>query len=215
MKIPFACPACGASGLADEALIGRQVRCKACQHRFVIPDPVEQVEDAGYLLDQPIGAGTFSPNSTNDPVFVPSRGDEPSVYVAPRKPRSIKSSMAKKARRDGPEIAWGTWLIRIGLLVAVAIGAIALFAPRGPEIAGSTLVFLGTALFAIGFAAGAYGAFSEDFLYGFLYVVLPVYTAYYLVTRWEDLWKWSACSVLGVLCVSVGTAMLRSAGVAE
>jgi len=30
---------------------------------------------------------------------------------------------------------------------------------------------------------GAYGAFSEDVIYGILYVVIPLYTGYYIVTR--------------------------------
>ena len=36
-----------------------------------------------------------------------------------------------------------------------------------------------------------YGAFSEDVLDGLLYITIPLYTAYYLVTRWEDLWIWT------------------------
>ena len=50
----------------------------------------------------------------------------------------------------------------------------------------------------VGFGAGAYGAFREDVLYGFLYLAIPLYTAYYIVTRWDDLWTWFACSTLGV-----------------
>jgi hypothetical protein len=65
----------------------------------------------------------------------------------------------------------------------------------------------------LGYAAGAYGAFCEDFLYGFLYLVIPLYTAYYLVTRWEDLWRWFACSTTGVGLVLFGTQLLRWSGV--
>ncbi len=65
----------------------------------------------------------------------------------------------------------------------------------------------------VGFGAGAYGAFSEDFLYGVLYLVIPLYTAYYLVTRWDDLWVWFACSTAGVALVLLGTEMVRWAGV--
>jgi hypothetical protein len=168
----------------------------------------------GYLLDQPDRADPA--DVRGDAVFVSSRGDEPSVFTSPRKPKALRSGSGKrKSREDGPEIAWGTWLIRAGVVAVIVIGAITCFAPRGQEIAGSTLVFLGTAMFLIGFAAGAYGAFSEDFIYGVPYLFFPIYTAYYHVTRWEDLWKWSVCSVAGVGLVSSGTAMLRWAGVAE
>ena len=62
--------------------------------------------------------------------------------------------------------------------------------------------------------AGAYGAFSEDALYGLLYITIPLYTAYYLVTRWEDLWIWITCATVGVGLVLIGTEMVRWAGAA-
>jgi hypothetical protein len=214
MKIPFACPSCGQSGTVEEALVGRQVRCKPCQHRFVVPGPTEAEGSGGYLLDQPERVGTTG--QQGNAVFVSSRGDEPSVFTSPRKLRATRPSSGKrKSRNEGPEFAWGTWLIRVGAVAVIVIAAIAFFAPRGQEIAGSTLVFLGTAMFLLGFAVGAYGAFSEDFIYGIPYLFFPIYTAYYHVTRWEDLWKWSVCSVVGVGLVSFGTAMLPWSGVVE
>jgi hypothetical protein len=65
----------------------------------------------------------------------------------------------------------------------------------------------------LGWGAGAFGAFSEDLLYGLLYVLIPLYSAYYLVTRWDDLWRWFACSTAGVGLVLVGTEILRWSGV--
>ena len=66
------------------------------------------------------------------------------------------------------------------------MAGIALFAPQGTLIAGSTLMVVGSVMVLAGYGVGAYAAFGEDFLYGFLYLVIPLYTAYYLVTRWED-----------------------------
>ena len=60
--------------------------------------------------------------------------------------------------------------------------------------------------------AGAYGAFREDFLYGVLYLAIPLYTAYYLVTRWDDLRVWFACSTAGVALVLLGTEVIRWSG---
>ena len=211
MKISFACPSCGAAGSADEALVGRQVRCKPCQHRFVIPGAAEAAGPGGYLLDDPI-PGALSASPTAGAVFVSSRGDEPSVFVSPRKSKPTRPS---KSRREGPGFAWRTWLIRGGVVAAIALAAVALIAPRGLVVVGSILLGLGAAMVLVGYFAGAYGAFSEDFLYGFLYLVIPLYTAYYLVTRWEDLWKWTVCSTLGVGFVALGTEMLRWAGMAE
>ena len=72
---------------------------------------------------------------------------------------------------------------------------------------------IGCAMILVGFGVGAYGTFSEDFLYGFLYLVIPFYTAYYMVTRWDDLWVWFACMTSGVGLVLVGIEMARWGGV--
>jgi hypothetical protein len=216
MKISFACPACGKSGAADEAFVGRKVQCKACQLRFVIPHPADGMEDAEYLLDEPAGkpSRTEASSLPTEAVFVAARGDEPNASISPRKSRN-PSPKARKSRREGTEFAWRTWLTRVGIVAAIALTATALIVPRGVEIVGSILLALGTAMVLIGFAAGAYGAFSEDFLYGFFYLVFPLYSGYYLVTRWEDLWKWCVCSTAGFAFVLVGTQMMRWAGVVE
>lgn len=73
---------------------------------------------------------------------------------------------------------------------------------------------IGGILVAVADFAGAYGAFSEDVLYGLLYITIPLYTAYYLVTRWEDLWIWITCATVGVGLVLIGTEMVRWAGAA-
>ena len=92
------------------------------------------------------------------------------------------------------------------------LAAIALFVPRGTLIVACVLMVVGSTMVLVGYFAGAYGAFSEDFLYGFLYLVIPLYTAYYLVTRWEDLWVWFTCSTAGVAFVLLGARMARWSG---
>jgi hypothetical protein len=72
----------------------------------------------------------------------------------------------------------------------------------------------GMLLILIGYLAGAYGAFSEDSLYGFFYLVFPLYTAYYMVTRWEDLWVWLVCSTVGVGLAMIGIEIAQWAGAA-
>ncbi len=94
----------------------------------------------------------------------------------------------------------------------LVLAAIAVIAPRGTLIAGSVMTVLGIAMVIVGYGAGAYGAFCEDSLYGFLYLVVPLYTAYYLLTRWDDLWAWFACSTAGVALVLLGTGLLRWSG---
>lgn len=213
MKMPFACPACLTSGSVDDSLLGRQVKCKNCDHRFVISGPSDR-EVEGYSLDDPTRSDEGNPD--NRGVFVSSRGDEPTIALSPRKPKPVSSgSKSRGSRGQGSRVAFRISLIRLGVFAAVVLTAIAFFAPRGLVISGSALIFLGTSMVLAGFAAGGYGAFSEDFLYGFFYLIFPLYTAYYLVTRWEDLWRWLVGSTAGVAMALLGTEMLRWAGVGE
>ena len=92
------------------------------------------------------------------------------------------------------------------------LALIAMFAPQGLLIVGATLLIVGSLMVLAGFFAGAYGAFSEDSLYGFLYLAIPFYAGYYMVTRWDDLWRWFACATAGIVLISAGSAILRSAG---
>ncbi len=212
MKMSFACPSCGASGSVDESLVGKHVRCKHCTHRFAVPGRGE-VDAGGYTLAEPTREPAWVAATGPDPgpVFVPARGNEPRAVRTTRKPKG--TAPGSTARRDESDFGWRTWLIRCGVLAAIAVLATALFVPRGVAIAGSAMILLGTAMVLVGYAAGAYGAFSEDFLYGFLYLVFPLYTAYYLVTRWDDLRGWFALSTAGVGLVLLGSEVIRWSGV--
>ncbi|WP_435008108.1 hypothetical protein P12x_005383 [Tundrisphaera lichenicola] len=197
----------------DETFAGRQVRCKQCQYRFAIPVPGEFAPD-GYALEEPEAQpdraeaiAVARPDSGS--VYAPTRRDQPAAK--PRK-RPASAPSKKRERPEGPDIAWGAWLIRIGVVGSVALALIAMFAPRGMMIVGGTLLIVGSLMILAGYFAGAYGAFSEDFLYGFLYLVIPFYAGYYLVTRWDDLWRWFACATGGIVLISAGGAILRAAG---
>ena len=213
MKIAFACPGCGCSGSVDESLAGRQIRCKQCNHRFPVPHP-EGAEDDAYALQEPARgtAGVAASSPPAEAVFVPARSHEPSIVLSPRKPRRTKS---RKSRDDGPGFPRHKWLIGAGVAFVVTLGVIALALPNGVEITGSILVLLGSLMVLVGWAAGLYGAWSEDFLYAFLYFFIPLYSAYYLVTRWDDLWRWFACSTAGVGLAMIGSQMLQSVGFGE
>ena len=91
--------------------------------------------------------------------------------------------------------------------------ALALFVPHGTWLVGCILIAIGGVLVPVAYFAGAYGAFSEDTLYGLLYLFFPLYIGYYLVTRWEDLWPWMLCATVGVGLVLFGTELVRWSGV--
>ncbi len=215
MRVSFACPSCNAPGSIDAVHIGKQVRCKQCGAQFAIPNP-DEPEPYVYALEElPEPTVNDKPGSlAEDAVFVPSRVDKSSYAERPKRQRRRTSeTITRTVRRRKPDFPWQTWLIRVGIAYTVILTAIALIAPDGTWLAGCILLVTGMLLVLVGWSAGAYGAFREDFLYGFLYVVIPVYTAFYIVTRWEDLWVWFTGSTVGVGLVLLGWAMLRWAGV--
>jgi hypothetical protein len=216
MKISFACPSCDAGGAVDASAAGRQARCKHCGHHFTIPAPGEaECESEGYSLEQPtesaVGLDVMRP--PRDSTFVRSRagdGDAPS-----REPRRDASGATRRpARGKVSPFPWQAWLVRCAIGIAIALASIAMLVPNGTLIAGCVLLVMGMLMVLVGYGAGAYGAFHEDFLYGFLYMVIPFYAAYYIVTRWDDLWIWFTCSTVGVGLVLLGTEIVRWAGVA-
>ena len=216
MKVSFSCPSCGVSGSVDESFAGRQVRCNQCRYRFPIPS-LGSVEPDGYALDAPEPEESAFPQTPmgrpSESVFAPTRSDEPEDRARrrARKRPAISPRKPKRPEREG--FAWGTWLIRFGVAAVVILFLIAMIAPGGVVLVGRVLLIAGMGMVLLGWGAGAFGAFSEDLLYGLLYVLIPLYTAYYLVTRWDDLWRWFACSTAGVGIVLIGTQILRWSGV--
>jgi hypothetical protein len=215
MRIPFACPSCGAAGTVDGSYAGRPARCKRCGRDFNLPDARKrEPEPEGYALEE-------SPEPADPvPAFTPPSG---STFTQPwgdnatapprRSKRRAPESEVRKAIKRASRSPWLAWLIRVGIVAALVLAAITFLAPNGRIIAACVLMGLGSLMILVGYIAGAYGAFHEDFLYGFLYLVIPLYTAYYMVTRWDDLWVWLACSTAGVGLVVVGTELARWGGV--
>jgi hypothetical protein len=199
----------------DAAHIGKRVRCKHCGAFFSIPDP--QVGDPDvYELEPPANqiVTEDSGASGQEAVFVPARRER----LAPAdRPRGVgqpaSSSTLTRVRMSESRFPWQSWLIRGGIAVVSVLTALALFVPHGTWLVGCILIAIGGVLVPVAYFAGAYGAFSEDTLYGLLYLFFPLYIGYYLVTRWEDLWPWMLCATVGVGLVLFGTELVRWSGV--
>jgi hypothetical protein len=216
MDVSFACPSCNAAGSVDAIYIGKQVRCKHCGAHFAIPNPEASGPDV-YALEEPAGqsASSIPSSPAQDAVFVPSRADATSTADRPRRSeRSVSGPTSRSVRNRKSDFPWQTWLVRSVVALLLILIAIALLAPNGTWLAGCILMGIGGILVPVGYFAGAYGAFCEDVLYGLLYITIPLYTAYYLITRWEDLWVWITCATVGVGLILIGTEMVRWAGAA-
>ncbi len=216
MNVSFACPSCNASGSVDAVHIGKQARCKHCGAHFSIPDPEDSQPDV-YALEEPSpqAARARSNSPVEDAVFLPARADATSAVGRPRRrERSVSAPTSRSVRASKSDFPWQTWLIRGGVGLVLILTAIAFLALDGTWLVGCILMAIGGILVPVAYFAGAYGAFSEDALHGLLYITIPLYTAYYLVTRWEDLWIWVTCATVGVGLVLIGTEMVRWVGAA-
>jgi hypothetical protein len=216
MTIRFACPNCRVTGSADASAVGKSARCKYCGFRFTIPAP-GAVESDVYNLEEPAEQPAGSDIGVMDPdpfsAFAPVPGDEPATAAPLRPKKSATRSSTRKSSKRASRSAWPARLAWIAVVLAIIIAATAQFAPNGLLIAACAVIIIGCIMILVGFAVGAYGAFSEEFVYGFFYLVLPLYTAYYIVTRWYDLWVWFLCMTLGVGLILLGIEMARWGGV--
>jgi hypothetical protein len=66
-------------------------------------------------------------------------------------------------------------------------------------------------LFAYGYASGAHIAFTEDDLYGWLYLIFPPFAAYYFVSRWDEMSSRLVMLIVGLAMLTGGGRMLEAA----
>jgi hypothetical protein len=200
----------------DAVHIGKQVRCKHCGAHFAIPDPEGSQPDVYALEESSLQAPRARPKRpAEDAVFVPARTDSRSEIDKPRRrERSVSGPTARNRRAGTSDSPWQTWLTWGCVALVLILTAVALLAPHGIWLVGCVLMAIGSVLVPVAYLAGAYGAFTEDSLYGLLYLMVPLYAGYYLITRWEDLWGWVLCASVGVGLVLLGTEMVRWAAAA-
>jgi hypothetical protein len=209
-KIPFACPSCGFSGELAAAAAGKSVRCKHCGHRSIVPNELESDGDE-YKLDEPVAlaAGGLAPVTGS--TFVPNPQD--TIFRSPQPRRKTRKAVGSAVLSQKAGGGWWKWLVGVGAVIAFALVIVALVLPSGLLIAACAVILIGCVMLLAGYFAGAYGAFCEDLLYGLLYLLIPLYTAYYIITRWDDLWVWATCSTAGVGLILLGCEIARWAGV--
>lgn len=213
VSIAFTCPRCGKSYSVAASLAGRSGKCKACGRPMTIPhffdDGDDTIATEGYGLSEPV-AVAHEPDAQS--VFVPV-GRDPEVPTRARRRRSASSPSRPRSRReeDLPFFqGHGRFLLVIPGALIVGLGLTALLVPNGTLIAACVLAGLGGLIVLAGYFVGLWAAFREDSLYGFAYFVFPLYTAYYLVTRWEDLWPWFLAMTVGVGLVALGGTIAES-----
>ena len=144
-------------------------------------------------------------------VFIPA-GRDPEVPTRRRRPTGGATRLARPRREyDEPfHVRHRGFLVAAPLVFLAALALAAALVPNGTLIAACVLAGLGGLLVLTGYSVGLWAAFHEDSLYGFFYFIFPLYSAYYILTRFEDLWPWFLAMTVGVGLVTVGGILAES-----
>ena len=204
--------ACGKRYEVDGSNAGKTGKCAACGERMRIPDITPAAshgtsESEAYQLEQ-------APDRDRSTSFSPAPGSED--LEEPRSQRRVKKESANKSPRKEAEAAgsrlalpWQTGLIGLSCLVTVAL-LIAVLVPAARMNIGKGIALAGLILFVYGYGSGARIAFTEDDLYGWLYLLFPPYAAYYFVSRWDEMSSRLVMLIVGLVLLAGGGRMLES-----
>ena len=208
MTIAFACPSCGRSHEVDDSRAGRKGRCQGCGEVMTVPDAPES--------DEPYALADSEPSPTRSAPRVPPPSGAESTFVSrqdpardrPARKKSRRKKLIRQAREEADDVvailkgSW-KWLVGVPAVAMAVLGLIAVLVPNGSLVVACLLAVAGMALLTVGFAVGAYGAFHEDFLNGMLYVFIPLYTAYFIVTNWDAMWRWFLMMAAGAILIAI------------
>ncbi len=211
MTIPVTCEGCGKHHEVDEAHAGRRGKCTRCGRTMTVPDaasaaaPTPEATDAYQLEERPEAApSTF--------VRAPAGADSD-----PTATRGGRSRSAKPPRREDadklalPDLSTLRRVLPIGLAIAAVVGiSLVVLPPAGLMAGGMVFAIAGLILTLYGYGSGAYIAFTEDSLHGMLYLIIPLYTAYYVLSRWDEMRSRLAIVLVGLAFLAVGSKLMET-----
>jgi hypothetical protein len=210
MRIPITCEGCGSRFEVEASYAGRRGRCKQCGQPLTVPpapraEPLDPDKADVYHLDERQASepsAYVAGPTTADP------GPSPAQVRTRRSSKKSRSPEAAGAAVRNALVTWQTALISLAVAGLILLVLATLF-PTVRTGVGMLAAAVGVILFLYGFASGAYIAFTEDFLYGFFFVAVPVYAAYYFVSRWDEMRSRLAMVVVGLVLMSAGAWVLE------
>jgi hypothetical protein len=214
MKISVMCEACRREYEVEDRYAGKTVKCAYCEKPMTIPaappaaTPLLVVGE--YALEEP--ADSAPPTFRAAPE---ERGEDQLGGTGQVKKSTVKRSTGKGKkkgkRRERSESAGSRSTVLVSLAVIAALLAIvAVFIPGIRTPVGVALALPGLLLFVYGYATGVYIAFTEDDLHGWLFLLIPIYAAYYIVSRWDDMYVRVIMVVAGLTLLAIGVRFLES-----
>ncbi|MFO0908967.1 MAG: hypothetical protein U0794_11505 [Isosphaeraceae bacterium] len=197
MSIRFACPHCGKSFVVSSTNAGRRGRCSQCREEFTVPMPAEaravpgDTAFTGPSAEGPEAAAPMGEAYDVVPVTYevsPGAETRDALPDAPRvkKPKKRRRTTTSTSSIEPGQFAHLRKPLSVVAVVGVLLFALSLVVPVIAIWVGVVFSLAGILLVFGGMALGAYIAFTEDFVHGFFFVVLPIYAAYYFMSRWDD-----------------------------
>ena len=209
MKIPVTCATCGKRYEVDDAYAGKRGKCAACGARMAIPGGEHSAssEPDAYQLDT-------AHDGEDATFFMPATGSKSLEETPPRRQVKQKGSGTSGRKRlepaRSPLASLSARVTVIGLTcVTLVLVVLVVFVPDTRINIGRAVALAGLILFVYGYGSGAYIAFTEDDLYGWLYLLFPPYAAYYFVSRWDEMSSRLVMLIVGLALLSGGGALLE------
>jgi hypothetical protein len=210
MMIPVTCGGCGRQYEVDGRYAGKTVKCAYCGQPMAIPVSEPAVPEplpahGEYQLDLPLKP---APSTFRAAQASSSRNSE---WTADRNRARKKASGRSRRERvqAKPAVSLGVTLITLAAL-AIVLTLLAVFVPGTRKFVGVTVAVPGLLLCLYGYASGAYIAFTEDDLFLWLYILIPCYSAYYCVSRWDEMRSRLVMVVVGLTLLTIGGRILEA-----
>lgn len=220
MSIRVVCDQCQAKYLIADEHAGKKVRCKKCGEICPVPSGSRPSKAATGLAKKPSKAS--KPKAPDGDEFDDygdgSDGDDEELIARPA-PRRVKKAKSKKAQRSKPKRKNPLADFHIDFMEARTIlglpaaGALVTMLVEG--VAGDTagvcvlgfFLVLGVILSLVASVMAIIVAFEEDVLCGLMYLFLPFYPLYHLITRWDEQKKpflMSLCAMFAIFGQGAG-----------
>lgn len=208
MGISVDCNHCGGRFDVKDKRAGKKVYCKLCHGVLRVPKDIHDTQKFVENVEEDIYF-----ESLDEPMPHPQSKLTPLPQLKPTPLRRAKQTRRKTS---------ATWSWKLspalifGVIVMCLVGGVLLTSQFNPAVGRMTLAALMIMLMVgVGFAimagyimmlVGGIGliiaAFEEDVACGLMYIFIPFYSLYYLITRWDET-RWPKMVGLGFL-LSVG-----------
>ncbi len=225
-RIRFSCKGCGRAFAVDAEKAGKKLRCPDCQGVVSVPFESSGNPTKGKVsAERPAseGASTSNGRQTHRPVRRKQKSatDDPndiwsqplSSYsspaieqeeyeqygIAPKRQKVQQETNSNEMTLTGPMVFFG-----VGVMVGIVAIALAFAVPAAGRITGFVAIGLGSLLSLIGHWKIRETAFQESATCGFLYVWMPFYQPYYILSRFAYIKIPFLVSILGNVILFLG-----------